>query len=40
MRSLGRAPFDGPVTVRLEDGAEQVLGERLAARIFVTTEAA
>jgi DtxR family Mn-dependent transcriptional regulator len=40
MRSLGRAPFDGPVTVRLEDGAEQVLGERLAARIFVTAEAA
>jgi DtxR family Mn-dependent transcriptional regulator len=38
--SLGRAPFDGPVTVRLQDGAERVLGERLASRIFVTAEAA
>ena len=40
VRSLGRAPFDGPVTVRFEGGAEQVLGERLAAQILVTAEAA
>lgn len=32
---LDRAPFDGPITLRV-DGQEQVVGRRVAEKIFVT----
>ncbi len=35
-----RAPFDGPLTVRLPGGGEHGLGERLARQIFVASAVA
>jgi DtxR family Mn-dependent transcriptional regulator len=32
---LARAPYDGPITVRLEDGSERSVGRVLARQILV-----